>query len=92
MSPGLSSLLDEQWGSDQENFRRKWEQRALERTDFVSPATRILKNPTSVAFGGKDGRIVYVGSLGGDTLATFLSPVAGRPIQNVEALRPYLRP
>ena len=65
-----------------ENFRRKWEQRALERTDVVNPATRILKNPTSVAFGGKDGRTVYVGSLGGDTLATF--PSLGRGTPNPE--------
>lgn len=36
-----------------------------------------LKLPTSLAFGGSDGRTVYVGSLGGSTLATFRAPVAG---------------
>ena len=36
-----------------------------------------LKLPTSLAFGGPDGRTVYVGSLAGNTLATFQAPVAG---------------
>ena len=38
-----------------------------------------LKLPTSLAFGGRDGRTVYVGSLAGNTLATFEAPVAGAP-------------
>lgn len=37
-----------------------------------------LKLPTSLAFGGPDGRTAYVGSLAGSTLATFRAPVAGR--------------
>ena len=36
-----------------------------------------LKLPTSLAFGGADGRTVYVGSLAGTALATFRSPVPG---------------
>ncbi|HEU4362278.1 MAG TPA: SMP-30/gluconolactonase/LRE family protein [Mycobacterium sp.] len=34
--------------------------------------------PTSIAFGGPDGRTAYVGSLATDFLATFRSPTAGR--------------
>lgn len=74
-----------------ENFRRKWGRRELERTDIVNPATMILKNPTSLAFGGANGRTAYVGSLGGDALLTFPSPVAGRQVQNVDALKAYLK-
>jgi gluconolactonase len=33
--------------------------------------------PTSLAFGGSDGRDVYVGSLGSDHLVTFRSPIRG---------------
>lgn len=36
-----------------------------------------LKLPTSLAFGGPDGRTVYVGSLAGNALATFRAPIAG---------------
>lgn len=36
-----------------------------------------LRLPTSLAFGGVDRRTVYVGSVGGSTLMTFRSPVAG---------------
>jgi sugar lactone lactonase YvrE len=38
-----------------------------------------LKNISSLAFGGSDLRTVYLGCLLGDSLATFRSPVAGRP-------------
>lgn len=38
---------------------------------------RTLGLPTSLAFGGDDGRTVYVGSLGLRHLLTFRSPVAG---------------
>ncbi|MGN4221589.1 SMP-30/gluconolactonase/LRE family protein, partial [Burkholderia gladioli] len=35
---------------------------------------------TSVTFGGPDLKTVYLGSLKGTTLASFRSPVAGRPM------------
>jgi len=43
-------------------------------------AGKKLNLPTSLAFGGADGRTVYVGSLGLPHLATFHSPVAGPPL------------
>ncbi|MGE3991632.1 SMP-30/gluconolactonase/LRE family protein [Pseudorhodoplanes sp.] len=85
-----SEIVVEEFDRDYvENFRIKWERRALERADVVNPASRILKNPTSLAF-GTDDQTVYVGSLGGDSLVTFPSSVAGLPMQAVEALRLYL--
>ena len=36
-----------------------------------------LRNPSSIAFGGPDFRTAYVGSLMGEDVLTFRSPVAG---------------
>lgn len=71
-------------------FRRKWEQRILAREDVVNPDARLLKNPTSIAFGGTDGRTVYVGSLGGNSLVCFQSPVPGRPIEHANHLMRFV--
>jgi sugar lactone lactonase YvrE len=38
---------------------------------------RPLANLSSIAFGGPDLKTVYMGSLGGDRIATFRSPIAG---------------
>jgi sugar lactone lactonase YvrE len=42
-------------------------------------AGKVLKNISSVAFGGPDLRTVYLGCLLGDSLACFPSPVSGHP-------------
>lgn len=44
------------------------------------PQGKVLKNIASIAFGGPDLRTVYLGSLAGDTLNVFRSPVAGLPL------------
>ena len=44
---------------------------------LIACAGKILNLPTSLSFGGTDGRTVYVGSLGLPHLVTFHSPVAG---------------
>ena len=40
---------------------------------------RLLKNISSLAFGGADLRTAYLGCLLGDSIAAFRSPVAGHP-------------
>ena len=40
---------------------------------------RVLKNVSSLAFGGADLRTAYVGCLLGDSIAVFDAPVAGHP-------------
>ena len=40
---------------------------------------RMLRNISSLAFGGPDLRTAYLGCLLGDTIATFRTPVAGHP-------------
>lgn len=42
-------------------------------------AGRVLKNISSLAFGGPDLRTAYLGCLLGDAIACFLAPVAGHP-------------
>jgi sugar lactone lactonase YvrE len=60
-----------------DNLERKMRDSTINRSDMqASPAT-ILKNTSSVCFGGEDLRTIYVGSLGGDTLPSFHTPVAG---------------
>ena len=44
---------------------------------LIACAGEKLNLPTSLAFGGADGRTVYVGSLGLPHIVTFNSPVAG---------------
>jgi len=47
---------------------------------FEMGMSRGLRNVCSVAFGGADLRTVYLGSLGGDRLASFRSEVAGHEL------------
>jgi sugar lactone lactonase YvrE len=51
----------------------------LGRTHLDRPAGRVLKNISSLAFGGPDLRTAYLGCLLGDSLARFRAPVAGHP-------------
>ena len=50
----------------------------IQREDMQKAPSKLLKNIASITFGGPDLKTGYLGSLGGDTLATFRSPVAGR--------------
>ena len=47
---------------------------------LIACAGEKLNLPTSLAFGGADGRTVYVGSLGLSHLIAFKSPIAGLPM------------
>lgn len=49
----------------------------FERRHIDAGKTRRLANISSIAFGGDDLKTVYLGSLFGDSLWTFRSPVAG---------------
>jgi sugar lactone lactonase YvrE len=50
------------------------------RSVFEMGMSRELRNVSSVAFGGADLRTVYLGSLGGDRLASFRSDVGGHQL------------
>lgn len=49
---------------------------------FEDPTGEILKEPSSLAFGGLDLRTLYVGTLGMNHLVSFQAPVAGHPMSH----------
>jgi sugar lactone lactonase YvrE len=63
-----------------DDIERRLEAGTLRREDVQNVPSKLLKNIASVTFGGADLRTVYLGSLGGDSLAVLRSPVAGEPL------------
>ena len=51
--------------------------RSITRDHFYLKSGTRVQNIASIAFGGPDRRTAYLGSLAGDTIARFRSPVAG---------------
>ena len=51
----------------------------LGRPHLDKAAGRVLRNISSLAFGGEDLRTAYLGCLQGDAIAYFHAPVAGQP-------------
>jgi len=62
------------------DIERRLEAGTLRREDVQNVPSKLLKNIASVTFGGADLKTVYLGSLGGDSLAVLRSPVAGQPL------------
>lgn len=56
-----------------------WRRGELGRPHLDKAAGRVLKNISSLAFGGPDLRTAYLGCLLGDAIASFRAPVAGHP-------------
>jgi len=54
-----------------------WRDGTFDRSYMNVGAARRLKNIASITFGGPDLKTAYLGSLAGDSLVTFRSPVAG---------------
>jgi sugar lactone lactonase YvrE len=52
----------------------------ISRDHFYLKSGAKVQNVASIAFGGPDLRTAYLGSLAGDTIPTFRSPVAGLPL------------
>ena len=53
----------------------------LTRGGLTSPIGKVLRNISSIAFGGPDRRTAFLGSIGGDRIGSFRVPVAGaRPV------------
>lgn len=52
----------------------------LDRPHLDKFESKKLRNISSLAFGGPDMRTAYLGCLLGDSLATFRSPIPGRPL------------
>jgi sugar lactone lactonase YvrE len=78
---GEQSLLLEDTDAAYLNaIEQRLEACTLRREDVQQVQSKLLKNIASVTFGGADLRTVYLGSLGGDSLAVLRSPVAGEPL------------
>jgi sugar lactone lactonase YvrE len=60
-----------------EMIEQRLRERSLQRADVQKSPAKLLQNIASITFGGPDLRTAYLGSLGGDKLFTFRSPVAG---------------
>ena len=56
---------------------RRYAMGVLDRADVDAGGQRSLRNVSSIAFGGRDLRTVYLGCLQGDRIASFRSPIAG---------------
>jgi hypothetical protein len=56
---------------------RHYADNGLSRADIDAGRTSVLGNLSSVAFGGPDLKTVYLGSLFGESIATFRSPLPG---------------
>ena len=56
---------------------RHYAENRLSRADIDAGCDRVLGNLASVTFGGPDLKTVYLGSLFGERIATFRSPIAG---------------
>ena len=56
---------------------RHYAENRLSRADIDAGRDRVLGNLASVTFGGPDLKTVYLGSLFGERIATFRSPIAG---------------
>lgn len=74
------TMIDDSRPADVERLEQALIARRLTRPMLSAASGRRLKNVTSLAFGGPDLRTAYMGSLAGDALATFRSPVAGLPL------------
>lgn len=72
------------WLEDSEPDHLAWVEQAYESNQMGRPhldgvKSRVLRNISSLAFGGSDLRTGYLGCLLGDRLATLPMPVAGHP-------------
>lgn len=70
-------VLDDSDPAHLERLETLYRAHRLTRQELTGPTATTLKNITSIAFGGPDRRTAYLGSIGGDRLVTFRSPVAG---------------
>jgi sugar lactone lactonase YvrE len=78
---GEQTLLLEDTDPDYlDTIEQRLEAGTLRREDVQQVRSKLLKNIASVTFGGPDLRTVYLGSLGGDSIAALRSPVAGKPL------------
>lgn len=72
-------LIEDQTRSRLAEIAHAFDADRFGRNELDAGRSRALGNLSSLAFGGPDLRTVYLGSLHGNRLATFRSPIAGAP-------------
>jgi sugar lactone lactonase YvrE len=82
IAPDGTSLvvLSEDIPGHLERIAQRISSHSLAREDVTDSPAKVLRNPSSLAFGGPDLRTVYIGSLSGESIVTYRSPVAGLPM------------
>lgn len=73
----IANLAEDSDPDQLERFESALKEQALNRSILSEARGTKLTNTSSIAFGGPDRKTVFLGSLGGKSLATFRSPVAG---------------
>jgi sugar lactone lactonase YvrE len=77
---GKAELVFEDSDPDHiERVERALSDGSITRDHFYLKSGKRVQNVASISFGGADLRTAYLGSLAGDTLPRFRSPVAGAP-------------
>ena len=74
---GSAVVLEESNPAHVDQIVSKMNDGSIAREDMQTTPARILRNISSLCFGGADRRTVYIGSLGGDRLVSFRSDVPG---------------
>lgn len=72
-------LIEDQLPSRLAEIARAFDTDTFGRNELDAGRSRALGNLSSLAFGGPDLKTIYLGSLHGNRLATFRSPIAGAP-------------
>lgn len=73
------TILEDSDRDHLDQAERAYLNREMGRSHLDAAVSERLKNISSLAFGGSDLRTVYLGSLLGDQLLTFRSPIRGQP-------------
>ena len=81
---GAQQLVLDDGDADYVNWvEQAWERAELGRAHMDRPHQTVLKNISSIAFGGADLKTIYLGCLAGDSIASFRladkSPLCGHP-------------
>lgn len=74
------TILEDTQPAGWEIVRTAFEAKRLTGADMAGAKGAVAPLTTSIAFGGADRRTVHLGSLAGDRIATFRTPVAGLPM------------
>ena len=77
-------LLEDSDENYLEHVEKAFQSNTMGRAEMDAIQSRMLKSISSIAFGGKDRKTVYLGCLHGESLVSFRSPIAGLPLTHLK--------